>query len=227
MWSRSSFAKNFEESTVGSKQFAKEAKRKVSIDTLTQERNSDLNDSSHGPMIENESSREITKPRYGRDSADESCNGEALPKLIKPQEKELSAPKTELKYFAIGKTESQHSVADRRKSDQSFSETLPKHFVGPHHRMREQLRYTKASTSSLRYVIYLTVSFVLCTAPTMGLLSVDILSPNLTLNMVILNSCLMCPFIYCYLCPFILVKCLPGVKTSLSALILSVYSTSD
>ena len=97
---------------------------------------------------------------------------------------------------------------------------------GPHFRVMEHLRSTKATTFSLRYVIYLTFSFILCTLPTMILLCIDMLSRSLNLNMVLLNSCLMCPFVYCYLCPFILVKCLPGVKNSLSSLILSVYSTS-
>ena len=89
-----------------------------------------------------------------------------------------------------------------------------------------RLRSTRATTFSLRYVILLTFFFILCTTPTMVLLSVDILIPKINFNMVVMNSCLLCPFVYCYLCPFILIKCLPGVKASLSALFLSVYSTS-
>lgn len=97
---------------------------------------------------------------------------------------------------------------------------------GAHRRVMEHLRNTKATTFSLRYVIYLTFSFVLCTSPTMILLTIDMLNQTLSLNMFVLNACLMCPFLYCYFCPFILVKCLPGVRKSLSALFLSVYSTS-
>ena len=98
---------------------------------------------------------------------------------------------------------------------------------GTSRRKREHFRNKNAATFSLRYVIYLTFSFLLCTTPAMIVLSIDILKPTLYLNRVVLNSCLFCPFVYCCLCPFILVRCLPGVKTSLSGLILSVYSTSD
>jgi len=121
-------------------------------------------------------------------------------------------------YFSV----SRHS----RPSETSFS-SLAKLKASAPRRMMEHFRSTRSSTFTLRYVIWLTVSFGVLTAPTMAIITIDMLYPDLVLNMVALNICLLCPFTYCYICPFVLVKCLPGVKTSLSALILSVYSTTD
>jgi len=74
------------------------------------------------------------------------------------------------------------------------------------------------------YVISLTVLFGVLTAPTMGIIVFDTLRPTATLNPIAVNVCLMFPFIYCCVCPFVLIKCLSGVKMSISALILFLCS---
>ncbi|CAK8676010.1 uncharacterized protein LOC143458987 [Clavelina lepadiformis] len=147
--------------------------------------------------------------------ADENSSGKKWESQVIP----------ERKYFSVGRDRKCPRVS--RTSDTSTSTVCKAKGYGTHRRMLEHLRNTRATTFSLRFVIWLTVSFVLCTAPSMAILTVDMLTPSLKLDMVVLNTCLLCPFVYCYICPFILVKCLPGVKTSLSALILSVYSTTD
>lgn len=75
-------------------------------------------------------------------------------------------------------------------------------------------------SSSLKYVIWLTVLFGICTTPAMIYLSADMIFTELKLNMIVLNVCLLFPFAYCFICPILLAKCLPGVKSSLVHLLL-------
>ena len=222
MWSRSSISKSFDKQNYGNIRLSEEAERKSSVDSIILNRNSEPN-TNDDFEIETEVLN-ATVSRARSDSTAEKINVDPL--SIVTLENEISGSKVEPRYYTAGKSGSFYSSKQKIFKNSCGGTDHKPSVVSSHRRMRERLRKTKASTSSLRYVIYLTISFVLCTAPTMGLLSVDILSPNLTLNMVLINSFLVCPFVYCYLCPFILVKCLPGVKNSLSDLILSVYSTS-
>jgi len=82
----------------------------------------------------------------------------------------------------------------------------------------------KIVTHHLKYVLYLSVAFVVCTAPAMILFLLDIINPGAMLKMIAINLCLCLPFVYCLLCPLILVQCLPGVKSSMSELCFRIYS---
>uniref|UniRef100_H2Z2K6 G-protein coupled receptors family 1 profile domain-containing protein n=1 Tax=Ciona savignyi TaxID=51511 RepID=H2Z2K6_CIOSA len=162
----------------------------------------------------------ITRPSTGADSEHCGMNDSS----DKDDNVSVFSAGSDRKYFSLG--EQADARCQKRSCDSTAPLSKPKS-TGAHRRMMDHLRATRATTFSLRYVIWMTASFGICTAPTMIFITVDMCYPGFVLNMVALNTCFLCPYIYCYMCPFILVKCLPGVKTSLSALILSVYSTTD
>nr|XP_039259712.1 uncharacterized protein LOC120336168 [Styela clava] len=83
--------------------------------------------------------------------------------------------------------------------------------------------------SSLKYVIWLTALYAFCTTPPMAYLAADMSFPHMTMNMVVMNVCLVFPYIYCFICPIVLGKCLPGVKASLVRLVFKLcsYSKTD
>lgn len=94
-------------------------------------------------------------------------------------------------------------------------------------RLGIRFKVGKMVTYHMKYILWLYITYLTMTAPSMILFMIDIIKPGHVLNMITINFCLCCPFIYCYLCPFILVRCLPGVKSSLSDLCFSLYTKTS
>ena len=82
-------------------------------------------------------------------------------------------------------------------------------------------------TAQFKHVVSLTAAYAFCTAPPMLYLVADMALPKMEMNMVLMNVCLLFPFIYCVICPILLIKCLPGVQKSVRQLLLSVCKCSS
>lgn len=119
--------------------------------------------------------------------------------------------------------------SDDLKADKKTSRWSIKNFLS---RSRSsQKRFHERSfirpQEQFKHVILLTVTFALCTAPPMMYLVADMALPRMEMNMMLMNVCLLFPFIYCVISPVLLIRCLPGLQKSMRKLVLSICRCSS
>ncbi|XP_076811137.1 uncharacterized protein LOC143454626 [Clavelina lepadiformis] len=108
--------------------------------------------------------------------------------------------------------------------NQNICDDIPpvSYVKSPRHRSLMRSRQVSGRTlSSLRYLIWITVLFVVCTSPAMVLMLYDFFSdtnPSMALG----NGCLCVSFAYCWICPLLLTRCLPGIRSAISSLLLKI-----
>lgn len=88
-------------------------------------------------------------------------------------------------------------------------------------------RYRLRPEEQFRHVVLLTVTYGLCTAPPMIFLAADMSLPQMQMNMLLMNVCLLFPFIYCVISPILLIRCLPGLQKSIRKLLINTCKCSS